>query len=405
MIKIFCRFKHYAFPLLLLSSIVLGILAGLILSPAQVMKLKPLGDIFLNLLFCALVPLIFFNISSSIAKLTDNKEIKQIVLFMLLSFIITSFIAAIYMLIVITQLVPIKAISIPVLTQSTVASQVNLLSEISKIISVPEFASLLSHNEILPLIFFSLLVGFATAGCNENGKAFAIFLQSGANVFMKVIDILMYYAPIAFFAYFAVLVAEIGPQLVASYIDITITYYVSALLYFTMFYSLFAYLINGKRGLKSFWRCILMPAVTSLATCSSAASIPANLSACQKMGLNAEIYETIIPIGSVLHKDGSVLGAIVKITFLFALFGMNFSSYFDFLTAIGIALLVGTVMGAIPSGGMLGEMLIISLYGFPPQTLIVIAVISILIDPLATMLNVTGDVICSMFVNKRIINK
>ena len=67
-------------------------------------------------------------------------------------------------------------------------------------------------------------------------------------------------------------------------------------------------------------------------------------------------------------------------------------------TAVGVSLLVGTVMGAIPSGGMLGELLILSIYGFPPSALLVIAAISIIIDPMATLLNVTGNSVSSMLI-------
>lgn len=73
-------------------------------------------------------------------------------------------------------------------------------------------------------------------------------------------------------------------------------------------------------------------------------------------------------------------------------------SHENILALIIFSMLVGTVMGAIPSGGMLGELLIISVYGFPPSVLIAIAAISILIDPLATMLNVTGNSVSAMMI-------
>jgi len=75
------------------------------------------------------------------------------------------------------------------------------------------------------------------------------------------------------------------------------------------------------------------------------------------------------------------------------------------LTALGVSLLVGTVMGAIPSGGMLGELLILSVYGFPPSVLIAIAAISIIIDPLATLLNVTGNTVSSMMIARLVEGK
>ena len=94
-----------------------------------------------------------------------------------------------------------------------------------------------------------------------------------------------------------------------------------------------------------------------------------------------------------------------KIAFLFGIFHLNFSSPSVLLAALGISILVGTVMGAIPSGGMLGELLILSVYGFPPAVLIIIAAISIIIDPLATMLNVTCNSVSSMMIARLVEGK
>jgi Na+/H+-dicarboxylate symporter len=249
---------------------------------------------------------------------------------------------------------------------------------------------------MLPLIFFSLLVGIAAT--HVKSQPFTAFLNAGAMIFMKVISYIMLLAPIGFFAFFAVLVSELGPQIIQQYLRVTWIYYSAAVLYFILFYTLFVYLANGVKGIKSFWGNVFVPMITSLATCSSAASIPANLAATEKMGVPISICETVIPVGAIVHKDGSVLGAIVKIAFLFGIYGMAFSSLGAIMTAIFIAILVGTVMGAIPSGGMLGEMLILSFYGFPPESLLIIAAISIIIDPIATMLNVTGDSVAAILV-------
>lgn len=113
------------------------------------------------------------------------------------------------------------------------------------------------------------------------------------------------------------------------------------------------------------------------------------------MGISSDIRETVILLGSTLHKDGSVLGGVIKIAFLFGILIWN-SLVKTLAIALVMALLVGTVMGAIPGGGMIGEMLIISLYGFPPEALPIIAAISTIIDPPATMLNVTGDNACAV---------
>jgi len=273
------------------------------------------------------------------------------------------------------------------------------------IFTVSDFSKLLSHEHMLALIIFSILVGLAAAQMQEKGALFAAFLNSGEDIFMRVFSLIMYYAPIGFFAYFAVLVSELGPQLMESYVRVAVIYYCSAMIYFILAFSAYAYLAGKTQGVKLFWGNVFLPLVTSIATCSSAASIPANLLATKAMRVPAEIYETTIPLGSIIHKDGSVIGGVFKIAFLFGIFHLDFGGASVLLTALAVSLLVGTVMGAIPGGGMLGELLILTVYGFPPSILIAVVAISIIIDPLATIINVTGNSVSSMLITRLVEGK
>lgn len=316
---------------------------------------------------------------------------------MAIVFLFTGLVAALYALFTVLLFPPATGVNLSSVMPAQVTS-ISFFSQIADIFTVSDFSKLLSHEHILALIIFSIMVGLAVAYANEKGKPFCSFLVAGEEIFMRVFGLIMYYAPIGFFAYFAVMVSELGSQLLDSYMRITVVYYVSALLYFLLAFSWYAYLAGKTKGIKIFWSNVFLPMVTAIATCSSAASIPANLSATKKMGVAPEIYETAIPLGSIIHKDGSVIGGMFKIAFLFGIFHLNFTSIPVLLTALGVSILVGTVMGAIPSGGMLGELLILNIYGFPPSVLIAIAAISIIIDPLATMLNVTGNTVSSLMI-------
>ena len=218
---------------------------------------------------------------------------------------------------------------------------------------------------MLALIVFSILVGIAVSTANEKGKVFVTFLQSGEEVFMRVFSLIMYYAPIGFFSYFAVLVSELGPNLMENYIRIALIYYIFSLVYFVCAFTYYAYLAGKIEGVKLFWKNVFLPMITAIATCSSAASIPANLVAAKEMRVSPEVYEIAIPLGTIIHKDGSVIGGVIKIAFLFGIFHLDFSGVSVLFTALGVSLLVGTVMGAIPSGGMLGELLILDCLWIP----------------------------------------
>ena len=399
----FTTIRSYTVPIILISSILLGGLTGYWLGP-NAQCLKPLGEIFLNLIFTAIVPLIFFSISSAIAQVGSLKKLGEIAFCMAVVFIFTGIVAALYAIVTVTFFPPGQDVSLH-LTMPEKISTISFSSQIVGIFTVSDFSKLLSHEHILALIVFSILVGLAVTCAKEKGTPFATFLQAGEEIFMRVFSLIMYYAPIGFFAYFAVLVSELGPNLIDSYVRIAVIYYASALIYFFVAFSCYAYLAGKTTGVKLFWSNVFLPMVTSIATCSSAASIPANLVATKAMKVPPEIYETGIPLGSIIHKDGSVIGGVFKIAFLFGIFHLNFTSPSILLTALGVSLLVGTVMGAIPSGGMLGELLILTVYGFPPSSLIAIAAISIIIDPLATMLNVTGNSVSNMLIARLVEGK
>ncbi len=323
---------------------------------------------------------------------------------MSLVFVFTGIVAALFMLIIVKIFPPAQGVFLQLTMPNKIAS-VNLSEQIVKIFTVSDFSKLLSHENMLALIVFSVLVGLAASSANEKAKAFLKFLHAGEQIFMQVFSYIMYYAPIGFFAYFAVLVSQLGPKLMENYLRIAVIYYVTAIVYFTVVYTLYAYLAGKMPSIKIFWKNILLSTTTALATCSSAASIPANLIAAKAMRVSPEIYETAVPLGAIIHKDGSVMGGVVKIAFLFGIFHLPFAGVSVLLTALGVSLLVGTVMGAIPSGGMLGELLILTVYGFPPSVLMAIAAISIIIDPIATMLNVTGNSVSSMMIARLVDGK
>jgi len=199
-------------------------------------------------------------------------------------------------------------------------------------------------------------------------------------------------------AYFAYLVGVFGPQLLGSYWRAMLLYYPLALLYFFIGFSFYAYLAGRWKAVKIFWTNIIPASLTALATGSSMATIPVNLEAAEKNGVPKDISEVVIPIGATIHMDGSCLSAVLKIALLFGLFQMDFSGAGTILTAIGVALLSGIVMSGIPGGGFLGELMIVTLYGFPIEALPIISMIGTLVDPPATMVNSIGDNVASMMV-------
>ena len=358
---------------------------------------KPFGDVFLNLLFTAIVPLVFFSISSSVAAMPNMKRLGKIMSLMMVVFILTGIVASTLMIIGVNLYPPATGLAVDLGAKVNI-DHFKTSEQIVKAFSAPDFTDILSKKNMLALIVFSILVGLATASSGHKGRIFSEFLASGNHVMMKLISYIMFYAPIGLCAYFAYFIGTYGSDLLGTYFKAMTLYYPVAILYFFLGFSLYAYIAGRLPGVKTFWKNIAPPSLTALATGSSMAAIPSNLEAADRTGVPKDIREIIIPIGATIHMDGSCLAAILKIAVLFGIFNISFSGTETVLLAIGISLLTGTVVSGIPAGGVIGEILIISLYGFPLEAFPIITMIGTLVDPPATMLNATGDNVASMIV-------
>lgn len=389
--------KSYRMPLILLLSVIIGSIIGIIMG-RDAMILKPFGNIFLNLMYTIVVPLVFFTIASSIANMINLKRLGKILKYVFIVFIATSLISSVFMLFGLKIIDVAKGVNITLST--TTVESVSVLDQIVKAITVTDFTNLLSRSNMLPLIIFSILFGIGVALLKDKGKKVADNLNVISEVMMKIVKIIMYYAPIGLMAYFASLIGEFGPELMGSYAKSMIFYIVMCIIYFFVFYTLYAYIANRKRGVKSFFKNIFPVVVTSLATQSSLATLPTNLDTTEKMGIPKDIREVTLPIGTTMHMEGSSMGAILKIAFLFTIFGKSFTGLDTYLIAILIAVLASVVMSGIPGGGLIGEMLIVSLYSFPLEAFPIIATIGWLIDAPATCMNVCGDTASSMLITK-----
>lgn len=390
------KIKNYIFPILLIVSMILGSIVG-IFFPNFSENIKPLGDIFLNLMFTLVVPLVFTTIVSSISNMSSIKRLTKILRNTFIIFIITSFIASLIMLIF-SLLFPVTTPNIELVKSSV--EKVSVLEQIASALTVSDFNNLLSRSNMLALIIFSIIFGIALNLVEKDKKIVGKIFNTLADTMMKMVKIVMYYAPVGIFAYFASLVSNLGPEFVGSYAKMLVLYIIVTIIYFLIIYTIYCYIASGKRGVKNFYKNIFPSILTSLATQSSLASLPTNMEVASKMNIDKDVSNVALPIGSTIHMEGSCMGSILKILFLFSIFGYTNIGIDSYIIALLISVLSGVVMSGIPGGGLIGEMLIVSLYGFPAEAFIIISTIGWLIDAPATMLNVTGDITSCMLIDK-----
>lgn len=398
-IKIGGFFKNYKSILLLLGGIIVGSILGLVFGK-EVEVIKPLGDIFLNLLFTAIIPLIFFTIASSITNLEKSEKLGKLFIIIIGVFLTTVLISAIIMIVAVV-LFPIHQDIVLATIPLDAIPETSGGSQITQLLTASDFYELLSRKSMLALIIFSFLIGFATLQSGEKGNDFSKFLNSGNEVMKQLLHLIMKTAPIGLGAYFSYQVGIFGPQLFGAYAKPLGLYYAVCTVYFVVFFSLYAYIAGGTKGVSVFWKNNITPSLTALGTCSSIATIPANLEGAEKMKIPKHISNVVIPLGAPLHKDGSGMSSIIKIAIIFAMFGKDFTDPNTLLMALGITVIVSVVEGGIPNGGYIGEVLAITIYGFPmEQALPAAMIIGTLVDPIATLLNANGDLVSSMLITR-----
>ena len=390
--------KNYSGIILLIIGITAGSFIG-IFFPKAVDYVKPFGDIFLNLLFVSVVPLVFFAVSNSIASLEEQSKFGKIIFSMIFTFLLFIIIAALF---TITAVYFFPTEALPSTSKEILETGNNATwgDRIVIFFTVGEFTELFSRKNMLALLIFAFLTGTAARKTGDAGKHFTLFLASGYEVMKELLLLVMKAAPIGLGAYFAYQVATVGPQLFGFYAKPLGLYYAAGVVYFLVFFSIYAFAAKGKDGVKNFWKNNIYPSLTAISTCSSFATMPANLQAAARIGVPDAIANIVIPIGSTLHKNGSSMSSIIKIYVAFLIIGRDFFDPMNLLLALGITIFVSIVAGGIPNGGYIGEMLMISVYQLPVEAIPAVMIIGTLVDPLATVLNSTGDTVAAMFVTK-----
>jgi len=323
-------------------------------------------------------------------------------------FVITGIIASIVIIAIVTAIPPAEGINIE-MGEYQQPERLNFLNQVVKALTVEDFNLILSKGAMLPLIIFSIVFGYCinsvTVARKMENNPVSDILGICAEALMKMINLIMLYAPIGLGAYFAALVGEYGSQILGAYSKAVIMFFPICILYFLTCFTLYSYYAGGMKGVKVFYKNIFPSVVTSLATQSSIATLPTNLAATRRMGVPDDISNIILPLGATIHMDGTVLTCLMKIAFLFGLFKMDFIGLNVWIPATILSVMTGVVMSGIPGGGMMGEFIIVSFYGFNPEVIPIILTIGLLTDPIATMINSTGDVVVSMMVAKRIEGK
>lgn len=394
--------QNYKSTLLLLLGIIVGGICGALFGEHTAI-VKPLGDIFLNFMYVLVVPIVFLSVSQSMYSMKKMNTVGAFFVKIIGVFLIMSVMAALLSILVLKVYNPMERMEIMGLSAVQSINNTGSMSAgdmFVNTLTVPEFLQLFEKPHLLQLIVFAIVFGLAAAASGEKGQFIGELLDASSVVVMKMMDFLMKLAPICLGCYFAYTLGSMGSQIVGIYWGAFVVFLVLTILVFGILNTIYMYVAGGMPMVKTFWCNMLKPSLTAIATSSSAACIPVNIEAALNMGVQDGIARTVIPFGTNMHKDGSVVSAVVKIVFLMVIVSATSPMEISAFTILWVSVVSSIVVGAIPSGGMTGELLICSILGFSPELAGSLLVVATIVDIPATLLNSGENVVAAVLVDK-----
>ena len=401
----------------------LGVIFGLIFSQFDIGKglitdfIKPFGTIFIKLLKLIAIPLILASLIKGISDIKDLSKLSKMGSRTIGIYLITTIVAVSVGLVVVNIFKPGNQISSDTRVEliNAYSSDANEKKEIAVeqsqkgplqplIDLVPEniFYATTKNKNMLQIIFFSILFGLGLTLIPEKDSIpVKKFIDSFNSVILKLIDLIMKTAPLGVFALLASLVVE-APSWnlfkALAFYSITL---VCGLIFLIILYVFFTYIYVKKKP-NEFIKGISPAQLLAFSTSSSAATLPVTIDCVEKrLGVKKEVSSFVLPIGATVNMDGTSLYQAVAAVFIAQAFGIDLT----FSAQLGIILtatLASIGTAAVPSAGIVMLVIVLSQAGIPEAGLALIFAVDRPLDMCRTVVNVTGDAMVSMIVDKLI---
>ncbi len=419
--------KKLALHWKILIGMVLGIVFGFLMNSVDGGKsfvidwIKPFGTIFINLLKLIAVPLILASLIKGISDLKDISKIKKMGARTIIIYVLTTVVAIVIGLGIVNVVKPGEGMSAETidkiktkyensagvadkLTKASAQNDAGPLQALVDIFPSNIFQSFASAS-MLQIIFFALFVGISLLLISEKkSKPLMDFFDSLNEMVMKMVDLIMLFAPFAVFALLAnVMIAFDDTEILLKLLVYALCV-VGGLFLMICFYLLLVGVYTKK---SPFWflKQISPAQLLAFSTSSSAATLPVTMERVEEhLGVDKEVSGFVLPVGATINMDGTSLYQAIAAVFIMQVIwpeGLTFSNQ---IIIVGTALLASIGSAAVPSAGMVMLVIVLESVGFPeellPIGLALIFAVDRPLDMCRTMVNVTGDATVSMIIAK-----
>lgn len=377
----------------------LGILLGVILKEKAII-IKPIGDLFLKLIKMIVVPLVACSIISGISGMSDIKRLRRIGGKTLIYYICTTICAGIVGLIVANVLKPGSGFVIENIAQGTyeAASAPSFADTLLQMVPQNPIMALADGN-LIQVIIFAVFFGVSITLAGEKGKHVRNFFENATDVMYKLTGIVMEFAPFGVTALIANSIGEYGLKIFGPLGKFILADYVGIVLIVLLVYSIILKFVI-KINLKDFFRSAVKVWAVTASTTSSSGTLPVTINVIEnELGVPKEIAGFTLPLGATMNMDGAANYFAIAVIFVAQVYGVPLSITQQ-ITIILLSTLISVGAPGIPGGGIVMTIMLLTTMGLPLEIMGLIAGIYRIIDMGHTTLNVTGDMVATLYIAK-----
>lgn len=371
----------------IILGIVLGFLAGWVFGDA-ITFINPLGQLFIKLLKMIIVPLIIASVIMGIADIGDVRRLGRLGGKTILYYLSTTAIAVIIGILMVNIMKPGVGVNLA-LQQTPEAQPPSLMDTLLSIVPANPFQAIV-NMEMLPIIFFSLLVGVVLTTLKEKAEPMVRFFDSLNAVMMRMTQWIMKLAPYGVFALMAVIVAETGWEVIVDLTKYMATVLLGLLIHGLLILPLILWLFGKGRPLQ-FARDMSTALATAFSTSSSSATLPVTMESIeQNAGVDNTVSSFVLPLGATINMDGTALYEAVAAIFIAQAYGIDLTLGQQLLIII-TATLAAIGAAGIPSAGLITMIIVLKQVNLPLEGIGLITAVDRILDMVRTTVNVWGD--------------
>lgn len=376
---------------------VLGIIAGLIMGP-KASSLAFLGTILTRLLTMVVAPLVLGLLICAAADVKDFKTLGKIGGKTIAIFLSSTAIAVAIGLILSNVMNIGGGFTMPSEVSYNASDVPSVVDTLMNIIPTNPFNALSTQN-LLQIIFFSLLLGFALIALGEKGAPVLNFFRAWTEAWKEITNIVLKFTPYGVFGLMANIVGKYGLDVMLPFIKTIAACYITCFL-FTVFVQGFLMVgLYGGISPKKFFSTMKEAMLFIFATCSSVATIPLNLKCTKKLGVSEKIADFVIPFGAVMNMNGTAIYEAVAVVFAAQVFGINLTITEQVMVMI-TAVLASIGTAGIPGSGLVMLTIVLNAVGLPLETIGLLAGIDRILNMARVIPNIVGDAAAAVIVAK-----